>query len=62
MGPLLTLFSNPLPTPLLTRPLKNYFYRHFGVSDLWRTEIVVQILEELPGILLESFWTISPRE
>ena len=33
MGPLLTLFSNPLPTPLLTRPLKNYFYRHFGVSD-----------------------------
>ena len=33
VGPLLTLFSNPLPTPLLTRPLKNYFYRHFGVSD-----------------------------
>ena len=22
MGPLLTVFSNPLPTPLLTRPLK----------------------------------------
>ena len=22
------------PPPLLTRPLKNYFYRHFGVSDL----------------------------
>ena len=21
-------------SPLLTRPLKNYFYRHFGVSDL----------------------------
>ena len=33
MGPLLTLFSNPLPTPLLTRPLKDYFYRHFGVAD-----------------------------
>ena len=32
MGPLLTLFPNPLPTPFLTRPLKNYFYRHFGVS------------------------------
>ena len=29
----MTLFSNPLPTPLLTRPLKNYFYRHFGVSE-----------------------------
>ena len=34
MGPLLTLFSNPLPTPLLTRPLKNYFYRHFGVFEV----------------------------
>ena len=34
MGPLLTLFPNPLLTPLLTRPLKNYFYRHFGVSEL----------------------------
>ena len=34
MGPLLTLFSTPLPTPLLTRPLKNYFYRHFGVSEI----------------------------
>ena len=33
MGPLLILFSNPPPTPLLTRPLKNYFYRHFGVSE-----------------------------
>ena len=33
VGPQLTLFSNPLPTPLLTRALKNYFYRHFGVSD-----------------------------
>ena len=34
MGPLSTLFSNPLPTPLLTRTLKNYFYRHFGVSEI----------------------------
>ena len=34
MGPLLNLFSNPLPTPLLTRPLKNSFYHHFGVSEL----------------------------
>ena len=33
VGPLLTLFSNPLPTPLLTRPLKNDFYHHFGVSE-----------------------------
>ena len=33
MGPLLTIFSNPLPIPLLTRPLKNDFYRHFGVSE-----------------------------
>ena len=33
VGPLLTLFSNLLPTPLLTRPLKNCFYRHFGVSN-----------------------------
>ena len=37
MGPLSTVFSNPLPTPpFLTRPLKNYFYRHFGVSDCTR--------------------------
>ena len=34
VGRLLTVFSNPLPTPLLTRPLKNYFYRHFGVSEI----------------------------
>ena len=33
MGPLLTLFPNPLPTPVLTRPLKIYVYRHFGVSE-----------------------------
>ena len=26
--------SNPLPTPPLTRPLKNYFCRHFGVSEI----------------------------
>ena len=26
VGPLLTLFSNPLPNPLLTRPLKNYIF------------------------------------
>ena len=25
----LTLFSNPLRTPLLTRPFKIYFYRHY---------------------------------
>ena len=31
----MTLFSNPLQTPLLTRPHKNDFYRHFGVSDFW---------------------------
>ena len=37
VGPLLTLFSNPLPTPLLTRPLKKYFYRHFGVSETTAT-------------------------
>ena len=29
----MTILSNPLPPPLLTGPLKNYLYRHFGVSD-----------------------------
>ena len=43
VGPLLTLFSNPLPTPLLTRPLKNYFYRHFGVSDYTCTSVVITL-------------------
>ena len=41
MGPLFTLFSNPLPTPLLTRPLKNYFYRHFGVSEWARRDTLM---------------------
>ena len=36
----------PLPTSLLTRPLKNYFYRHFGVSEnykRWHFELALQI-------------------
>ena len=47
VGSLLTLFSNPLPPPFLTRPLKNDFYRHFGVSEknLWNIE--TQILLEI---------------
>ena len=34
-GPLADPLFEPLRTPLLTRPLKNYLYRHFGVSDFW---------------------------
>ena len=34
VGPLLTLFWHPLPTPLLTRHLKNYVNRHLGVSEI----------------------------
>ena len=35
MGPLLTVFSNPLPNPpFWFWPLKYYFYHHFGVSEL----------------------------
>ena len=30
VGPLFDPLADP---PLLTRPLKNYFHRHFGVSD-----------------------------
>ena len=38
MGPLLTLFE-PLPTPLLTQPLKNYFCRHVGASEKARQSV-----------------------
>ena len=31
-SPVDPLFEHPAD-PLLTRPLKNYFYRHFGVSE-----------------------------
>ena len=40
MGSLLTLFSNPLLTPFLTRPLKIYFYCHFGVSEFGNAETI----------------------
>ena len=39
-GSLVDPLFDPLPTPLLTRPLKNYFYRHFGVSEAMRIKFV----------------------
>ena len=40
-SPVDPLFEPPADPPLLTRPLKKYFYRHFGVSDFLHQFIIV---------------------
>ena len=64
MGPRLTLFSTPLLTPLMSRPLKNCFYRHFGVSESLGCTRRGRTLRKdafLPSkYLLSAFYNIPP--